>query len=71
MRIMTDHIGPIWSSPPGSRARDTELYTHSLLGQLHTLKILVFLAKSKIGIFACFFRANLTVSGVLVGSAGE
>jgi hypothetical protein len=30
-----------------------------------------FLAKSKIGIFACFFRANLTVLGVLVGSAGQ
>jgi hypothetical protein len=35
------------------------------------LKNLSFLAKPKIGIFACFFRANLTVLGVLVGSAGE
>jgi hypothetical protein len=36
------------------------------------LKNLSFLAKSKIGIFACFFfGANLTVLGVLVGSSGE
>jgi hypothetical protein len=31
----------------------------------------MFLAKPKIGILACFFRTNLTVLGVLVGSAGE
>jgi hypothetical protein len=30
----------------------------TLLGLLHTLKILVFLAKSKIGVFACFFFAE-------------
>jgi hypothetical protein len=41
------------------------------LGLLHTLKILVFLAKSKNRYFCLFFRANLTVLGVLVGSAGE
>jgi hypothetical protein len=35
------------------------------------LKNLSFLAKSKIGIFACFFRANLTVLAVLVGAAGQ
>jgi hypothetical protein len=35
------------------------------------LKNLSFLAKSKIGILACFFRTNLTVLGVLVGSAGQ
>jgi hypothetical protein len=35
------------------------------------LKNLSFLAKSKIGIFACFFRANLTVLGVLMGSGGQ
>jgi hypothetical protein len=41
------------------------------LGLLHTLKILMFLAKSKNRYFRLFFRANLAVLGVLVGSAGE
>ena len=35
------------------------------------LKNLSFLAKSKNRYFCLFFRANLTVLGVLVGSAGE
>jgi hypothetical protein len=36
-----------------------------------TKKSVFFSKIKKIGIFACFFRANLTVLGVLVGSAGE
>jgi hypothetical protein len=41
------------------------------LGLLHTLKILVFLAKSKNRYFCLFFCLNLTVLGVLVGSGGQ
>jgi hypothetical protein len=46
----------------------TAAYT---LGQSPTLKILVFLAKSKHQYFCLFFCTHLTVLGVLVGPAGE
>jgi hypothetical protein len=47
-----------WRPPAassGGRPGDYRSGWRGTLGQSHTLKILVFLAKSKIGIFACFF----------------
>jgi hypothetical protein len=67
--IFENNTGSISRSIPNFTPRRAHLRRMRL--QNVRLKNLSFLAKSKIGIFACFFRANLTVLGVLVGSAGE
>jgi hypothetical protein len=46
-------------------------YALSPSGSCNNLKNLVFWAKSKIGIFACFFCEKPTVLAVLAGSAGQ